>query len=299
MRDQPLKEREACRSLSGESIAAHWRRGAEMRRLSLDHITAVDADPEALAEAAAAADCGGICLFMEPMDVLPHMPRFDLYGDAPRRRDLRRRMDDLGVALDLAYPFTLAGRTEVTAFDVALGGAAELGASLVNVLAYDRDPERRLDRFGAFCDLAEGFGLGVAVEFYPVSQVRSLGEALELTAAIGRPGHVGVNADLLHLLRSGGSIAELAAAPPGAVLYGQFCDGPAACPAERLDEEASSARRLAGEGVFDLAGFARALPPGCPVSVEIPRNAAIDAGEARAERVKRAVGGVRRVLGES
>ena len=115
----------------------------------------------------------------------------------------------------------------------------------------------------------------------------------------GRPGHVGVNADLLHLLRSGGSIAELAAAPPGAVLYGQFCDGPAACPAERLDEEASSARRLAGEGVFDLAGFARALPPGCPVSVEIPRNAAIDAGEARAERVKRAVGGVRRVLGES
>ena len=26
------------------------------------------------------------------MDVLPHMPRFDLYGDAPRRRDLRRRM---------------------------------------------------------------------------------------------------------------------------------------------------------------------------------------------------------------
>lgn len=265
-------------------------------RLALDHITAVDAGPEALAAAAAAAGCAGICLFMEPMEVLPHMPRFDLYRDAAARRRLRQRMEGLGVALDLAYPFTLAGRTDVAAFDLALGCAAELGAGLVNVLAYDRDPERRLDRFGAFCDLAAGFGLGVAVEFYPVSQVRSLAEALELVAAIDRPGRVGVNADLLHLMRSGGSIAELAAAPEAMILYGQLCDGPADCPPGELDAEASSARRLAGEGVFDLAGFVRALPAGCPISVEIPRNAAIDEGESQAERVRKAVDGVRRAI---
>lgn len=264
-------------------------------RLALDHITAVDAAPVELVEAASAAGCAGVCLFLEPMDVLPLMPHFDLYNDPPARRALRRRMDDLGVVLDLAYPFTLAGRTEVGAFEPALACAAELGAGLVNVLAYDRDPGRRLDRFGAFCDMAGRFGLGVAVEFYPVSQVPSLAAALDLAGAVGRPGKVGVNADLLHLMRSGGSIDELAAAPRDMILYGQFSDGPADSP-DAIDAEASSARRLAGEGAFDLAAFARALPTRCPVSVEIPRDAAIAAGEALDVRVAAAVDSVRRAI---
>lgn len=267
-----------------------------MTRLSLDHITAVDADPVALADAAAQANCAGLCLFLEPMAVLPYMPAFDLYGDAAERRRLRRHMEALGIVLDLAYPFTLAGRTDVAAFETALGCAAELGAGLVNLLAYDRDPGRRVDRFGDFCDLAATFGLGVAVEFYPVSQVRSLADALALVGAIGRPGKVGVNADLLHLMRSGGSLAELAAAPPGAIVYGQLCDGAAECPSEGLDVEASSARLLPGEGVFDLPGFVAALPENCLLSVEIPRDATIAAGVSRAERVRSAVEGVRRAL---
>jgi hypothetical protein len=45
--------------------------------------------------------------------------------------------------------------------------------------------------------------------------------------------------------------------------------------------------------VFDLAGFARALPAGCPVSVELPQDAAIDAGVPAIERARRAVDGVR------
>ena len=270
-----------------------------MQRLALDHITAIDTTPQQLAEAARAAGCDGICLFMEPMDVLPLMPKFDIYGDANARLELRQRMDDLGVVLDLAYPFTLAGRTDIASFTAAMECAAALGAGLLNVLSYDRDPARRHDKFAEFCELASGFGLRVAVEFYPVSQVRSLAEALKLVLLIGRPGEVGINADLLHLMRSGGSIAELAAAPVGSILYGQFADGPATCFEDRLDFEASSARLLAGQGVFDLAGFARALPIGCPVSVEIPRNAEVTAGVSVVERVRLAVASVRRALGEA
>lgn len=265
-------------------------------RLALDHITAIDTTPIQLAEAASAAGCAGICLFMEPMDVLPLMPKFDIYGDRAARKDFGQRMADLGVVLDLAYPFTLAGRTEVAAFAPALECAAELGAGLVNALCYDRDSERRLEKFGAFCDLADSFGLPVGVEFYPPSQVRSLAEGLELVQAVGKPGKAGVNVDLLHLMRSDGTIAELAAAPAEYILYGQFCDGPAECMASDLDTEASSERLLPGEGVFDLASFARALPEGCPVSVEIPRNHAVRAGEPLAERVRRAVDGVRRAV---
>ena len=97
-------------------------------------------------------------------------------------------------------------------------------------------------------------------------------------------------------MRSGGSIAELAAAPDDFILYGQIADGAAECPEDQIDFEASSARLLAGEGVFDLAGFARALPGGCPISVEIPRNAELEAGMPVAERVRRAIDGVREAL---
>jgi sugar phosphate isomerase/epimerase len=270
-----------------------------MMRLSLDHITAVDADPVQLAETASAAGCAGICLFMQSMDVLPLMPRFDLCSDRSARKDLSRRLADLGLSLDLAYPFTLAGRSDVGAFAPALECAAELRAGLVNVLCYDRVPARRTDKFGAFCDLAARYDLRVGIEFYPPSQVHLLADALALAMAIDRPGQVGVNVDLLHLMRSGGTVAELAAAPQQFILYGQLCDGPAQCDCGDLDAEASSARLLPGEGVFDLAGFVRALPPDCPISVEIPRNHALLAGETREQRVRRAVDSVRGALAKT
>lgn len=269
---------------------------AAVLRLALDHLTAVDATPVELAEAARAAGCDGVCLFLRSMDVLPLMPPFDLIADLPGRRAFRRRLDDLGLRLELAYPFTLAGRTEIASFAGAMECAADLGAGLLNLLIYDRDPSRRADRFAAFCALASAHGLRVAVEFYPASQVSSLAGALELVRAIGRPGDVGVNVDLLHLMRSGGTLAELAAAPDGMILLGQLADGPACRPPGEWEMEASSDRLCAGEGVFDLAGFVRALPAGCPVSVELPRDAAVRAGIPRAGRVRQAVASVRRAL---
>jgi len=265
-----------------------------MQRLALDHITAIDTTPAQLAQVARSVGCDGICLFMEPMDVLPLMPPFDIYGDRAARAATRTVMNDLGVALDLAYPFTLAGRTEIAGFATAMECAADLGAGLINALLYDRDPARRLDRFGAFCDMAAGFGLNVGVEFYPPSQVPSLACALELVGEIGRPGAVGVNVDLLHLMRSGGTIVELAAAPADYILYGQIADGPAQAP-DDIELEASSERALCGEGVFDVAGFARALPARCPISIEIPRNHAVGY-EPTVERARRAVASVRAAL---
>lgn len=268
-----------------------------MKRLALDHITLVDSGPFGLVSAASVGGCSGICMFMEPMAVLPQMPSFDLYGDAGQRRALKGHLQASGVSLDLAYPFTIAGRTDVSDLRPALACAAEIGAARVNALIYDRDAQRRLDKLAAFGEMAADYGLAVALEFYPVSQVRSLAEALDLVQMIGQPEKVGINVDLLHLMRSGGSIGELGAAPPEFILYGQIADGPAECAADSLDEEASTARLLVGDGVFDVAGFVAALPEGCPISVEIPRNAAIGREDA-ATRVGRAVQSVRHALAQ-
>jgi sugar phosphate isomerase/epimerase len=266
-------------------------------RLALDHLTVADTNPAELVEVAAAVGCTAICLFTEPMEVLPRMPHFALHGDGPMRRETMARMADLGVSLDVAYPFTLAGRTDISGFLPALETTAALGGWAVNVLAYDREPARRLEKFAAFCESARSFGLNVVVEFYPLSQVRSLGEAIALVEAVGAPGRVGVNVDLLHLIRSGDDVATLAAAPAEWILYGQYCDAPATQETLTWDFEASSQRLLAGAGALDLAGFAAALPPGCRTSVELPQDAALAAGVPRIERARAAVEGVRQAIG--
>lgn len=270
-----------------------------MRRLSLDHLTVVDATPLALIDLARATGCAGVCLFMAAMDVLPLMPRFDCLADRPLRAAIRQALAgqalaDQAITLDLVYPFTLTGRTDPAALVPALDCAADLGARAVNVLIYDRDSARRAENFGRFCDLALGFGLNVAVEFYPPSQIASLGAGLDLVNAVGRPGRVGLNVDLLHLMRSGGTLDQVAAAPPGTILFGQIADGGREAPADPA-HEASSHRLRPGEGAFDIAGFVRALPASCPISIEIPRDDLVPLLPAP-DRARHAVESVRAAL---
>ncbi|SMH37689.1 sugar phosphate isomerase/epimerase family protein [Azospirillum agricola] len=266
-------------------------------RLSLDHLTVVDTVPEELAVVAAQVGCAGICLFLQSMEVLPRMPRFDLITDRAARRRTHARCRDLGVAVDLVYPFTLNGRSAPDDFLAGLEAAAELGADSVNALLYDRDTNRRADVFAGFCEIADGLDLRVAVEFYPPSQIASLRAARDLVDRVGRPGRVGITLDLLHLMRSGGGVADVAAVPPVSILVAQLCDGPAVVSSEGLILEAATQRRLPGQGVFDVAGFVAALPGGVPVTVEIPREDALVAGLPPIERATAAVAMTRTALG--
>lgn len=260
--------------------------------LALDHLTVVDTTPSQLVEVAAAVGCNAVCVFLEAMSVLPDMPPFDMRVGSAEFQATKARLEDLGVGIDIAYPFTLAGRTDVSGFRTALECAAALGARAVNVLNYDREPSRRSEKFSNFCELAGEYGLDVVLEFFPQSQVKNLLHAVELVKEIDRPGRVGVNVDLLHLMRSGGSVEELASAPAAFILYGQYCDGPATCDADQRDFEATFQRMLPSAGVFDLAGFSRALPSNCRASVELPQNDALRAGVPQVERARRAMSAV-------
>lgn len=264
--------------------------------LALDHLTAVDTTPSQLVALAAEVGYRAVCLFLEPMTVLPRLPQYQLIGDTPERRETRRRCSELGVRIDLAYPFTLAGRTDVNGFLPAIETAAWLDVHTLNVLLYDRDATRRFDNFARFCELAAEHGRQVAVEFYPTSQVRSLQDALELTARIARPGGVGVNVDLLHLVRSGGHLDQLRNAPSGSILYAQYCDGPADMALERREWEAGVQRLLPGEGTFNVREFAQVLPAGVRCSVEIPQEGEIIAGLTARERALRALQATQRVI---
>jgi Sugar phosphate isomerases/epimerases len=265
-------------------------------RLSLDHITVADTTPARLAEIAAATGCSGICPFLHSMAVLPAMPEYDLTRDRGALRDTRKVLVDLGLTVDLVYPFTMAGRTVVADFAAALEAGAELGAPLANVLCYDRDPARRTEKLVELAELAASFGLGLAIEFYPPSQVRTLAETL---AEIDRAGRsdIGVTLDLLHVVRGGDQQATMALLADPRIRIGQISDGPAHMDADRIEWEAGLQRLLPGAGAFDIAGFVQALAPDVPLSVEVPQEAAIGAGVPSLERASTAVEATMRCCG--
>lgn len=262
---------------------------------SLDHITVTDTTPAQLAELAAATGCGGICPFLHSMAVLPAMPEYDLARDRQALRETRATLAATGVGVDLVYPFTMAGRTNVPDFAPLLEAGAELGAPLANVLCYDRDPVRRTEKLVELAELAASFGIGLAIEFYPPTQVRTLAEALAEIERTGRP-DIGVTLDLLHIMRGGDAVASMALLADPRVRIAQLADGPAEIAADRIEWEAGLQRLLPGEGAFDIRGFLRGLAPGIPVSLEVPQQAALEAGRTPLERARAAVEALAGVL---
>lgn len=258
------------------------------RSLSLDHITVTDTTPWQLAEIAAATGCTGICPFLHSMEVLPAMPHYNLITDPAARRATRDALTANGITVDLIYPFTMSGRTVVSDFAPALETGAELGAPHANILCYDRDPARRAENLAELAELAAGYGISLAIEFYPPSQVGTLAAALHEIRRLGRP-DVGVTADLLHIMRGGDARAGMAALSDRHIRIAQIADGPAEMAADRIEWEAGVQRLLPGEGVFDIRAFIAALDPRLPLSVEVPQQAALDAGVPVLERARSAV----------
>jgi sugar phosphate isomerase/epimerase len=222
------------------------------------------------------------------MEVLPAMPPYDLVRDPQALRRTRDALAATGVSVDLLYPFTMAGRTDPAAFAPALEAGATLGAPLANVLCYDRDPVRRTERLIELADLAATYGIALAIEFYPPSQVKTLSEALAEIDKTGRS-DVGVTLDLLHVMRGGDVDASFVLLNHPAIAIAQLADGPASIDPAQIEWEAGIQRLLPGQGAFPISAFLNALNPNTLLSIEIPQQNAIDKGLSPLERARNAV----------
>ena len=105
----------------------------------------------------------------------------------------------------------------------------------------------------------------------------------------------GILVDALHLNRSGGAPAEIAAYDPALFPYFQICDAPATSPATgELRTEARSGRLYPGEGGLPLREFIKAFAPGTAAEIEVP--SARHAGIPFAERARLAAETSRRLF---
>jgi len=262
--------------------------------LCLDFLTAVEASPPELAQLATDNGLGLIGIMVHPV---AGVPDFGMASDTPMRRETRRRCGDLGVAIELIEGFLLTPETDVAAFRPSFESGAWLAARSVNVLMRDPDLARLADHLAACCELGREHGIAVGTEWSRRTPLKSPAEAAAFLGA-NAPG-CQLQFDSLHVHRAGFSAADIAALDPRIIGRGQFSDGPVEMPVEQQFAEALGERMIPGEGQLPLAAFARALPAGTVIGIEVPMTACKDQGIGPAERVARAVAGTRAVLAKA
>lgn len=273
--------------------------------LALHHFTIADVTPLELVPIAAETGCGAVCVFVDSPDLPPRgdeapKPMFPVVT-AAIKREMIQRLKDYGVIVTNIEFFPLAADTNLEAFRSKLALGAELGARLAVTHVHDTDPQRAIDTLARFGQLAAEFDLNAGLEFMGLSPgCNSLDKAVSLVQQAAQT-NIGVAVDALHLMRTGGTPADIRRVNPALFSYAQLCDGPAlADPATALDfdrylEEAFD-RLAPGEGIFPLADMIKALPAATFYDVEVPSPTLAAKGMAPQQRATRAVTATRQLL---
>ena len=111
--------------------------------------------------------------------------------------------------------------------------------------------------FATLCAQAADHGVMIGMEMLPFSRLPNLGTALEMVAAADAP-NGGLLVDIWHVMRSGGTMEEVAQLPARFIIAAELCDAMMAMQGE-ITEDTMRHRKLCGEGEFDVPGFIGAM----------------------------------------
>jgi sugar phosphate isomerase/epimerase len=248
-------------------------------RLSLAHLSVIELTPPDVVSAAAAAGFSAVNLRLAP--VAPGEAPHPIIGDTPMRRETLRRLRDTGLIVHDVEIIRLKGNTDATGFHPLLETARVLGARHMLVAGDEPDEAAIADRYAELCEIAEAYEINAALEFMPWTGIKTIHSARRVLAIAGVGSLI---VDALHLARSGGSAADLAALPPAKLAYFQICDAPAQAPEDEagLIFQARQARMAPGKGGLGLVAMLRKLPDDLVVSIEVPMAAMAKTADAEA-----------------
>jgi sugar phosphate isomerase/epimerase len=154
---------------------------------------------------------------------------------------------------------------------------AEIGARGAVVHIHDPQEDRAIDGLGQICDLAAAHGLRIGLEFMGITPAcASIGQAVHYVRQVGRA-NIGIGMDPLHLIRTGGTAADVLAVPEAFFTYAQICDGRGLHRSDDYLPEALD-RLMPGDGDFPLAEILAALPADIAIDVEAPSTSRIATG---------------------
>lgn len=251
---------------------------AEDRILSLATGTLPDVDPPGVVRAAAEAGFSHTGVWYDPDE-----------WTAQTTKDVRAALEETGITLfDLEVIWINPGKHDPN-HDKAIETAAELGAGNVLVVSSEPNPVETKSRFERICALCGQAGINAALEFLPITEVRSLHDALDILRDVDHPAGK-LLVDPLHLARSGGHPIDLKEVPEALFSYAQYCDAPiqlADMSYDSILKEAIDGRLLAGEGDLPLKELVSALPEGLPLAIELRSKALREAFPDPVERARR------------
>lgn len=259
-----------------------------MMTLGLHHLGALEVDPITFVTLAADAGCQEVSMFFQPISPQGNTPLVTPDNSTA----LANRLRETGVRLANVECFMLTPQTQVEHFRPALELGASLGARSATALLYDSDEARVRDNLSQLCDMAASLQLNIGIEFLALTPAwNTLQQAAALATTLAKP-NLRLGLDLLHLVRSGGSPADIQTLPAGLVGYAQLCDGADLRVTQDYVEEAAVHRLAPGDGCFPIQEFLVSLPPGTPLEIEVPQRATQPA----LERITHIVSSTRRQL---
>jgi sugar phosphate isomerase/epimerase len=241
--------------------------------------------PQATARAAIAAGYDAVGLWVEPGDWTPTTT-------AEVRAILA---DSVLPVLDVEVVWLQPGPLDERHLGIIDIGR-DLGAANVLVVSSDSDDAGTTSKFAALCAHA-GNDIRIALEFGIFTAVKTIGQASAILARVDHHA-AALLVDPIHLARSGGGPADVAAVPRNLLAYAQFCDaGPLTydlSDPKAVITEAIDGRLLPGDGILPLSALLSALPASLPLSIELRSKALRDAwpdATARATALARATRG--------
>jgi sugar phosphate isomerase/epimerase len=220
--------------------------------------------------------------------------------------ELRRRLRDAGVRVRVID--AMSGLPGQPAAEGAPEGSPPAGnedlcyqvaemveAPIINLTHYQGVPTPKaqlVDAIGAICARARRRGFEIVLEFIPDTGLSSLNLAFEIVQAAAAP-NLSVLLDPWHWSRSGGTLDDLRALPPGAIGAFQLCDRTP--PPPGAPYVPMSGRDLPGEGelpLHALTAIALANNPRLTAEIEVfseeLRGLAVDDAAARVAAAVRA-----------
>ena len=240
-----------------------------MHKLSLEPLSLLDVGARETVDIAARTGFGYVSMVLhEPAPMLPADP---IVTDAALRRETKTAMKAAGIGLLNIECFNLTPDARVEDFAAGLACGHELGARTATaILMENGDRSDALAKYRRLCDMAAEMGIRVNLEFFAAARsLCTLDMAVALARDSGRA-NAGVTIDVLHLIRTGSSIAAMRAVEPGLIGGAQICDGPLIADAATALDEGGANRLVPGTGEFPLRAFIAALPEDIVIGVEVP-----------------------------
>ena len=232
------------------------------RELTLGFLTlGAQAAPLDVLDAAAGAGFGAAGLRISgrnPGDRWPPVERVRDYAAAA------------GVRVSSASGYFISAQTQLEHLLATVEAAKRTGAPLILQGCFEPDLARVAALMRDYARAAADAGLRIALEFMPMSSIRTIAQAQQVIADSGAT-NVGILIDALHFFRSGATAQDLRSLEPASIYLAQLCDAPAQRAHEvSLFDEAMSGRLHVGDGGLDLAGLMDALPADLEIELETP-----------------------------